>query len=276
MRFSAWRVGEFRTPGWLARRPDWRQAPRRCVHPWLSFLAPAVLALALGACAEAAKSPAPPTLSTASVTPPVTAVVSALPGDTPSPTPTEPAAGLAPTAAVPSDTPVTATPTPGATAAPEAGGQLSYEGWQTYSDATYGFALRYPPGWLLSADNDPTSTTAGHRLQFWAREQPDIVLTIGFKRTAEERFIGRTGVGSGECVQKGMVTILGQPEVRRALVCQGKDMTVIYGLQPEIRRAGLSFTIYLDYRGSCNDATALSAEAEATADAIAASLNLTE
>ena len=50
---------------------------------------------------------------------------------------------------------------------------------------------------------------------------------------------------------------------KRALVFEGKDMTVLYGSGRGIERGDMAFTLYLDYRGGWEDKTALSKEIQA-------------
>lgn len=179
--------------------------------------------------------------------------------------PTLPAATSARPTATPTDVPPTPEPSP--TTAPEA----TYEGWAEYRQDHYGFAFRYPAGWVVEEDVPP-STMVDHGL--WVRDpaRPEVGLRVGFRRAGEEQQITPTGIGSGEIVSRGGVFFLGQTLRRDALVAQGNDVEVLYGGTGAVGRGDLEFFLRLHGDRLPGGETApLAAEAQATADAIVAS-----
>lgn len=169
---------------------------------------------------------------------------------------------------LPTDTPPPNTPI--ATAAPPQG----YEDWLAFTNATYGFSLRYPPDWTLEENQNPASTLQGHALTLKPQQAPLVALHVSFKRSDEDLLITRTGLGAGELVTRGAVSFLGQEIVRQVLVAAEKDMTVLYGPGGEILRGELVFALGLDYAGLPTDAAALSSNIQAVADMIVASFEL--
>jgi len=175
---------------------------------------------------------------------------------------------------LPSETPLpTRTSTPPDLATPTPLPPDTYLDWSTYTNDRYGFFLLYPAEWTLEEDQGPDSTMAGHSVHLWPNDQTDMVLRINFKATSEDRFIGRTGVGAGEIVERGSVSFLGEPIARHVLVAQEKDLTVLYAGGRVIERGDLAFTLYLDYGGDLEHA-GLTEAVQLTADRIVASVAL--
>jgi hypothetical protein len=169
---------------------------------------------------------------------------------------------------LPTDTPPP--PAPVATVPPPQG----YEDWLAYTNAAYGFLLRYPSDWTLEENQNPASTLQGHALTLKPEQTSLAVLHVSYKRFDQDLLITRTGVGAGELVTRGAVSFLGQEIVRQVLVDAEKDMTVLYGSGGEISRGELVFALGLDYVGLSTDVTALSADMQAAADMIVASFEL--
>jgi len=115
---------------------------------------------------------------------------------------------------------------------------------------------------------------SGHAVYFEPRSASLIRLVVGFKSATENQQITRTGIGSGDIVQRGSVAFLGQPISRDVLVLDGKDLEILYQCSGEIRRGDLVFMLSLDYRGNATDKTALTQVTESTADKIVASFEL--
>ncbi len=141
-----------------------------------------------------------------------------------------------------------------------------------YTDPTYGVRLDYPPAWTLLARSDP------HRI---ALRQGEFVLNIGVKRVGESEAIVRTGVGAGDLVTRGQVSILGQQVSRDVLVYQAKDKGVLYNQAKEFAVGNLVFTISLDsYPDPAQpaiyhyDTVELAPDVQAEADRIVASFAL--
>jgi inhibitor of cysteine peptidase len=146
------------------------------------------------------------------------------------------------------------------------------KGWQTYTNADYGFSLQYPPEWKL---DQATGTMVGHGILL-RTPSGTMRMAVSFKRTSEDAFIGRTGMAAGELVTRGNVMLAGAEVERNVLVFEGKDFTVRYICQGCMTRGELVFDISLDYLGSQIDAACLTPEVEGQADLVAASINLTK
>jgi putative hemolysin len=151
-----------------------------------------------------------------------------------------------------------------------------YDGWQTYTNAAYGFSLRYPPSWAVAEVTDPTDTMAGHRIDLTTQEDEEAVLLIAFKATSEDRRITPTGMGAGDIIERGTVVFLDQELARAALVLDGKDVGVLYGGGGEIDRGDAAFWINLHYRGDLRTGPGLSTTIQETADRIVASIRRVE
>lgn len=226
------------------------------------WLLAAALVLLVG-CRPAAATVAPPAAPTAIAealaTPPPTGT---LPPTVVSPPPTA-LPTTAPTA-TPTDAPPTIEPSP--TAVPES----TFEGWGEYRNETYGFAFRYPPGWVVEEDTPP-STMVGHGL--WVRDPalPEAGVRVGWRRVGEDQQITPTGLAGGDIVPRGSTLLLGEALRRDVLVAQGKDVEVLYGGTGAVRRGDLEFFLRLHCGCPPDGETALSTEAQATADEIVAS-----
>ena len=196
-----------------------------------------------------------------------------------------------PVTLVPSDTPVQVTPTSSPSATPQEPAPVpptpaatptelptvtpllpaSSADWSTWTNDVYGFTLRYPADWVLEEEARPNATMRGHSVRLWPGADPDSVLTINYRAAGEQMFIGRTGVGAGELVEREEVVFVGEPVRRVVLVARERDMSVLYAGGRVIARGDLAFTMYLDYRGD-PEGTALSEETQAVADQIVASV----
>jgi putative hemolysin len=182
----------------------------------------------------------------------------------------------------PTMTPIPATATPAPPSEPAAAcapitvdSGPEYKLWREYTHDKYGFALLLPPGWVAEEIVEPPHhTLRGHGIILWPAKEPRARFQIAFRRQDEEQLIGRTGMGSGDIVEAGTACFIEQEIKRRALVFQGKDMTVIYGSGRGIERGDMVFTLYLDYRGGWEDKTALSKEIQAETDTIVATFQL--
>jgi hypothetical protein len=149
-----------------------------------------------------------------------------------------------------------------------------YKGWLTYTNAKYKFSAHHPSDWTSREIQGAMNTMSGHAVYIEPRTVSLIRLVVGFKRVTEDQQITRTGIGSGDIIQRGSVVFLGRPMDRNVLVLNGKNLAILYQGSGEIRRGDLVFTLSFDYRGNPTDKSALSQEMETTADKIVASFEL--
>lgn len=175
----------------------------------------------------------------------------------------------------PTDTPLptpapTLEHTPTSIATPSSG----YKGWLEYTNTEHGFSFLYPPDWTLEEDQKVPSTSYKHLIWLRPQKEPNVVLSVGFKRFSEDIGIQRTGVGPGDLVIRGTVTFLGQEITREVLVAEGKDMSILYNSAAEIQRGDLAFTLGLDYLGYPFDESTLQEDVQSIADMIVESFEL--
>ncbi len=151
-----------------------------------------------------------------------------------------------------------------------------WKGWQTYTNASYGFSFQYPPEWELEETRNTAKspdTLNGHAVWLTPASDSDVLLQIAFKRTSEDITIQRSGLGAGDLIAWGKVSFLGADIQREVLVAQGQHVTVMYTGPGTIQRGDLIFTFNLDYQGADRGA-GLTDAAENIADAIVASFKL--
>jgi hypothetical protein len=154
-----------------------------------------------------------------------------------------------------------------------------YPGWSQCINAKYGFSFRYPPDWILKEIVDPVNTMSGHAVHLIHPTEPAVRMIIAFKRADEDRRIAPTGMGDGELISRGSVSLLGQQVERLARVSLEKDMAVYYGWPRSAAAGGdLVFWLALDCACSAGDPAeaGLAPEVEQIADAIVESIEVTK
>lgn len=111
-----------------------------------------------------------------------------------------------------------------------------------YINDMYGFSLDPPGEWAIEGYD------AQNYVRF-RRSAPDgtYFLFVGYIREGEERPPFRTGMPSGEFVDGGTFTLLGQQFPRKYLVFEGSTKVVDYG--SNLQAGGLRLFIYLDPQG---------------------------
>lgn len=149
-----------------------------------------------------------------------------------------------------------------------------YESWMKYVDSGYRFSFRYPPEWTAELDLRSDSTTYQHLLWLKAPGKPveGVWLNIAFERIGENYGLQRTGIGSGELIERGKVLFLGEETPRIVLSLEGTDLEVMYGHTGAFQRGDMRFAISLYYAGT--ERVGLTDELEQTADLIVASFEL--
>jgi hypothetical protein len=104
---------------------------------------------------------------------------------------------------------------------------------------------------------------------------PTVRMIIAFKRAAEDQRITPTGMGDGELVSRGSVSLLGQPVERIARVALEKDMAVYYGW-PRAAAVGGDVVFWLALDCACSSidpqCSGLTPEVEQIADAVVESI----
>jgi hypothetical protein len=150
--------------------------------------------------------------------------------------------------------------------------------WTTYTNAKYDFSFRYPSDWTLKEIVDPVNTMSGHAVHLTHPTDPAVRMIVAFKRAKEGARIAPTGIGSGDLIPRGVVSLLDQQVERIVLVALEKDMAVYYGW-PRSAAAGddLIFWLALDCACSAGDpvVTGLTPEVEQIADAVVESIEVT-
>jgi hypothetical protein len=187
--------------------------------------------------------------------------------------PATPTATLAPTT-----TPLpTATPIPTSTSLPPL---AIDDSWATYTNDKYGFSFRYPTDWKLKEITGSVNTLSGHAVHLLHPTNPTVRLFITFKRIDEDQAITPTGIGGGELISRGVVSLLGEEVERIVRVELGKDRAVYYGwpLGSATTGGALVFWLALDCMCSAGDpaAAGLTPEMEQIADAVVASITVNE
>jgi hypothetical protein len=109
-------------------------------------------------------------------------------------------------------------------------------GWNTYTDAGYGFSFQHPADWQVFS-------TQTNSLQVGVEST---LLTVGYRRASQPASIQRTGVGGGDFADGGSVMFLGQTLKRTLLVYGGKVKAVFYHSASEFAAGDLIFTLSVD------------------------------
>jgi putative hemolysin len=102
-----------------------------------------------------------------------------------------------------------------------------------YINEAYGFSFDPPSDWTIEGHED--------HLLF---DRPGYQMFVGFQRAGEERKPFRTGMPSGEFVDGGTASLLGQRVPKQILVSDGKNKVVAY--DGRIKVGDLILVIFLD------------------------------
>ena len=122
----------------------------------------------------------------------------------------------------------TTTPTEFSTALPIE--TADYRGWWDYLNWTYVFILRMPPDWCVEETTAGDPHMVGHLLNLHplvGDETLNIRMTVR-QAGDEEILLWPTGVGEGEFVAQGTLTIAGEPAQRLLLVCPSGAVNSIW------------------------------------------------
>lgn len=148
-----------------------------------------------------------------------------------------------------------------------------------YINDTYGFSFVVPPEWRLRPAkffDSPTDWQNALQLTYRPDRTNSAILTIAFKWEEEEDLrIVRTGTGPLDEIIEEEIEFMGQAIRRDVWRFEGKTQAVFYANACHINVNGLLFTLSLDYFDNRQLGGELSADAMASADAIAESFRLT-
>jgi putative hemolysin len=98
------------------------------------------------------------------------------------------------------------------------------DSWATYINEKYGFSFRYPADWKLKEITGSDNTMSGHAVHLLHPTDPAVKMFVAFKRADEEQRIAPTGMGDGELISRGSVSLLGHPVERIVRVALEKDL----------------------------------------------------
>jgi len=178
------------------------------------------------------------------------------------------------TSPTPTTVPTTPSPVPTPTSLPPL---VIDDSWATYTNDKYGFSFRYPADWKLKEITGSVNTMSGHAVHLLHPTDSTVRMIIAFKRADEDQRIAPTGMGGGELISRGVVSLLGQKVERIVRVDLGKDMAVYYGWpRSAAKSADLVFWLALDCSCSAADSatTGLMPEVERIADTIVNSIEV--
>ena len=109
-------------------------------------------------------------------------------------------------------------------AAQEENKEDPYSGWNTYTNSEIGYQLKYPADWKVK-ETDQWSELTEQQVKYITIDSPDkkYFLYWGLKRKDDDFGISdRTGLGAGDLIQEGSVTILGTNVAVKKLVYKNK------------------------------------------------------
>ncbi|NIM46864.1 MAG: hypothetical protein GTN40_01760 [Candidatus Aenigmarchaeota archaeon] len=117
------------------------------------------------------------------------------------------------------------TPSPTATTTPD-----ETAGWLTYTNTEVGYTLKYPSGWTIK-ETSTYSELIGKNVKYITITTPDgkYFLYLGIKGLSGDYEISdRTGIGAGDWVADGSITILETSITKTNLVYGGKVKEIFY------------------------------------------------
>jgi putative hemolysin len=153
-----------------------------------------------------------------------------------------------------------------------------YQGWWTYTDPVYSFSIMLPEDWEVQQVTTGDGLMNGHMLNLRDRRgQENIRMT--FRRMGEDALLWPTGVGEGQFIEQGTLTVAGKPATRLLLVCPSGDVTAIWyhdaeDGQPNIQRNDLEFAFIFSGPGHCEPGYSLDGKTQRLGEMIIASLTV--
>jgi putative hemolysin len=154
-----------------------------------------------------------------------------------------------------------------------------YQGWWTYTHASYSFSIMLPEDWIVEEVTTGDPLMNGHTLRLhpeYASGKENIRMT--FRRVGEDTILWPTGVGSGKFIPQGTLEVAGQPARRILFVCPTGEVTEIWyhnaeENQPNIRRGELEFGFIYSY-SYCEPGFSLRGKIQRVGEMIIASLKV--
>ena len=184
--------------------------------------------------------------------------------------------------------PADATPSPATESAPteiptpRPIDRADYQGWWTYSNATYDFSLLLPSDWIVDETTTGDPLMNGHTLMLKSPqgEGEGLQIRMTFRRSGEDVPLWPTGVGSGEFISQGSLEVAGLPARRVLFVCQtGQVNEIWYHDQDEsisnIQRGNLEFGFIFSLTGFyCEEGHSLGGKTQYVGEMVIASLRV--
>jgi putative hemolysin len=168
-------------------------------------------------------------------------------------------------------------PTSSSTALPVE--MTSYLNWTTYTNAIYGFSIKFPDGWIVEEADTSDPLLGGHALNLHNILDDSIGnIRITYRQIGDDTLLWPTGVGGGEFIPGGTMDIAGQPAVRLFLVCATGEIIQIWyhqsESQPNISRGNLEFGILFSTAGYCEPGNSIQGEILQIGEMIIGSLSV--
>jgi putative hemolysin len=155
-----------------------------------------------------------------------------------------------------------------------------YQGWWTFTHATYGFSLMLPSDWVVDEPTTGDALMNGHLLNLHTQNGlENLNIRMTFRQVGEDFPLWPTGVGSGEFIDQGILEIAGEPARRVLFVCPSGQVNSIWYHQsedqPNIRRGELEFGFIFSYSGVyCQEGYSLEGKVQRVGEMIIASLKV--
>lgn len=154
-----------------------------------------------------------------------------------------------------------------------------YQGWWTYTSATYNFSLLLPPDWVVDETTTGDPLMNDHLLNLHPRDaSANLNVRMTFRRVGEDALLWPTGVGEGEFVPQGVLDVAGEPVRRMVFVCPtGQIQSLWYQGESgaNVQRGALEFGFVFGYTGIyCQEGYSLEGKTQRVGEMIVASLQV--
>ena len=155
-----------------------------------------------------------------------------------------------------------------------------YEGWWTYTNDAFGFSLLLPPDWVVDETTTGDPLMNGHLLNLHPEDAVEkLNIRMSFRHVGEELLLWPTGVGEGEFVPAGTLSVAGQPAQRLLFECPSGQIGAIWfhqsAGQANIQRGNLEFGFIFGFTGAtCQEGHNLSGKVQRVGEMIISSLHV--